>query len=633
MERFAINGRHGTRHTVAIVSDIDESAKTINRRAVIAGIGGMGIFTLLAARLYNLQVLNSQDYQVLSENNRFNFAITLPERGRIFDRFGVPLAINQQDFRLVMIPERVGDLDVTFNQIDKIVPLSVDKRKRIVADIKRSPSFVPVMVADHLNWDEFSELNFNLPEISGVVPMEATKRFYPFDGVFAHIIGYVGSASPKDVEKDDDPLLRQPTFRVGKSGIEQSQDKSLRGKAGRKKVEVNAFGRVVREWDDEKIPAEPGEDIWLTLDAELQRQTAADFLEDSGGAALMDVHTGELRVLLSMPSFDNNLFVSGLTPSEMRALNTDPRRPQFNKVIGGAYPPASTFKMAVGLAALRHNIVKPTDRVFCAGKIHVGNRDFHCHKRQGHGLMNMYDAIKYSCDVYFYEIIQVLGMAKVKPVCEELGLGQTYDLGLTGQAKGVIPDADWKQQNLGSAWRTGDELNAAIGQGFDLATPLQLAVMCTRLANGHKKVLPNLIAKRDLVPPDPMMIDTEHMAFIQAAMNGVVNEPGGTAYAPRGLGIKGVKMAGKTGTGQVRGISTSERLERVRKDKELPWKLRDHKLFVGYAPVEKPRFAGAVVVEHSGADPKRAINIFTNMLSTALKTDGFGEIEPTGDGL
>ena len=598
---------------------------SIGRRSALLGFAGLGAFSILGSRLYYLQVVEAENYKVLSDQNRFNFNVVMPERGRILDRYGEPVATNVQDFRLVIVPERVKNIDQTLDRISKIIPVSDANRKRIKEDIRKSAKFVPVLIDEHLDWKAFSVLSMKLPEIPGAIPLAGQGRDYPHKGIFSHILGYVGKPNDEAFDNDSDPLLHQPTFRMGKTGVEQSQDLVLRGKAGRQKVEVNALGRTVREWNDDKIQAEPGKDVWLTLDAELQKYTADQFGEESGGAAIMDVMTGELRTLLSMPTFDNNLFVSGLTSEDMIRMNSDPKRPQFNKVIGGGYPPASTFKMVVMLAALKHKAIRPTDKVFCVGKTKMGNRTFHCWKRRGHGNMDMHDALQNSCDVYFYELIQRLGMDKVRPMGEALGLGQKFDLGLTGQISGAVPDAAWKQRKLGQAWRMGDSLNAAIGQGFVLATPLQLAVMTARLANAKKSVNPSLIVKDKIDAVPDLNIDEEHIKYVQNAMYSVCERPGGTAYRHNGLGIKGVKLAGKTGTGQVKGISKEERLTGVIKNNELPWKYRDHSIFVGYAPYDSPRFAASVIVEHGGSGARLAANICRAILSKALTKDGITE--------
>jgi len=607
-----------------MASDETYDESIVTRRTALLGVGGVGVFGVLASRLYYLQVIKAEDYRVLSDDNRFNYNITIPARGRILDRGGESLATNRQDYRVVLIPERIKDIDETLDRVAAILPLDSKARQRIKKDIKENAGFVPILIDDQLDWKTFSALNLNTPDLPGVIPEVGEVRYYPNNGLFAHTLGYVGRADPDVVAVDKDPLLRQPTFRIGKIGVEAAVDKTLRGAAGTLKVEVNAVGRIVREWPDPKDRAVNGNDVWLTLDAELQRYGAELFEEDSGGLAVIDVMTGELRTLLSMPSFDGNLFVSGLTQTDMDRLNSDEQRPQYNKVLSGGYPPASTFKMVVMLAALESRLIRPQEKVLCVGKMRMGNRTFHCWKRRGHGAMNMRDALKNSCDSYFYDIAQVVGMDKIAAMGRRLGLGQTFDIGIAGPKPGIMPDPAWKEAKLGNGWRMGDTLNASIGQGFVLTTPLQLAVMAGRIANGRKALLPNLLIGGDLPELTDLDINPTHLAFVRDAMWAVCEEPGGTAYRANGLGIAGFDMAGKTGTGQVRGISASERRSRIRKNGELPWKLRDHSIFVGYAPYNAPRFAVGCVVEHGGSGAKRAASITRAILGKALQRDGLG---------
>jgi len=552
----------------------------------------------------------------------------LPERGEIRDRYGEALAVNRLNYRLLLIPERTPDVDKTLDRVSQILELSDATRARIRKDVRETAKFIPVLIQENLDWPVFSALNMKLHALPGVVCDVGQGRAYPKDGIFAHTLGYVGRAGAKDVAEDDDPLLRQPTFRIGKTGVEASQEATLRGASGRLKVEVNARGRIVREWPDPATQATAGKDVWLTLDAPLQRFAAEQFLTedegyDSGGVAVMDVLTGELRALLSMPSFDANLFVSGISQKDMDRINADPKRPQFNKVIGGGYPPASTFKMAVMLAALESGLINPNKTVYCLGKIRLGNRNFHCWKRQGHGPVDMREALKHSCDSYFYEISQIVGIDKIADVARRLGLGQRYDINVGGGISGIVPTQDWKQQKLGTRWRMGDTLNASIGQGFVLSTPLQLAVMTARLANMKAAVMPQLVIGADMLEFAPLDFDPSHLAYVRDAMWSVNNEVGGTAYRADSLGLPGVEMAGKTGTGQVRGISASERATGVRKNEKLPWKLRDHSIFVGFAPYDRPRFAVGTIVEHGGSGARRAADITRAVLSEALRRDGF----------
>lgn len=605
------------------MSDRERLDKEFSRRALVLGGGGLSLFGILGARLHNLQVIHGQDYRTLSENNQFNFQIIVPDRGRIMDRNGVPLATNRMDYRVMIIPERIENVDLALDYLSKFLNIGERQHERIRRDIKRNRGFVPVLIEDHLSWEQFAALNLNLPDLPGVMPQSGQTRQYPTGGEFSHILGYVGKPGPDALAEDDNPLLRQPTFQIGKTGVEAVVDRRLRGERGRLKVEVNALGRVVREFPRESDAARPGEDVFLTVDSKLQIETAEAFGDESGGAVVMDVQTGELRVLLSMPTFDANLFVSGLTQADMDRMNADEKRPQFNKVIGGGYPPASTIKMIVSMAGLKDDLIDPDETVFCTGKVALGPRLFHCWKRGGHGEMNMHNAVKHSCDCYFFKMVERIGIDRIKQMGLKMGLGQTFDIGISGQTPGILPDDEWKRDRLNDGWRMGDSYNASIGQGFVLATPLQLAVMTARIANGKFAVTPQIVVGEDIPDFKPLNANPEHIAYVQNAMYAVTEVPGGTAYRPNSMGFEGVKMAGKSGTGQVRGISAAERAVRVRRNEELPWKFRDHSIFVGYAPYDNPRFAAACIVEHGGSGSRKAAEMVRVMLRGALASDGY----------
>ena len=609
----------------------DDHKVMLTRRTAMLSVGGAGVFGVLASRLFYLQVVQAQDYISLSENNRFNYKITLPSRGIIRDRYGDELAINKQNYRVLIIPEQVKNLRQTLDLISTIIELPETQKDRIIQDRKRHPAFVPLVVDGFLSWEEFSRINLRIPDLPGVVPDVGEKRFYPSGDEFAHILGFVGKAGPDDIKDDNDPMLLQPTFYIGKTGVESMVDKPLRGRSGELKVEVNARGRIVREFPTPETASQSGSDIWLTVDKKMQAYAAELFKDESGGAAVIDIHTGEVLTLISMPGFDNNLFVSGLTQADMDEMNADEKRPQFNKVIGGGYPPASTFKMVIMLAGLESGVINPDDKVFCNSKYPLGDRVFNCWKRNGgHGHVDMRTALKESCDVYFYDIIQKIGMERVRSVAQKLGLGQRFDgLGIAGQTAGIIPDDAWKRKRLNEPWRTGDSLNASIGQGFVLVTPLQLATMTARIANGEKSILPHLIIGENAPEFDELGFKPENINFIRDAMRAVTEEPGGTAYLPNALGVQGIEMAGKTGTGQVFGISTLERATRIRNNQELPWKLRDHSIFVGYAPYDKPRYSVGVLVEHGGSGAKKAPKIARGLLRYALQKDGLIPVDET----
>jgi len=603
--------------------------QTLTRRTLMLSGLGVGIFGALSARLYQLQVLKAQDYSALSEDNRFNFNIIVPSRGRIVDRSGDPLALNRQDYRVELIAERISDMNLTLDKIGEVIDLSDASRERIVKDVKKHAKFVPVLIEDHLSWEDFAALNIRAPELPGVVPRVGEGRSYPHEGVFCHILGQVGKAEQSDLDKDKDALLRQPTFRIGKSGVEKGADLRLRGKSGRLKVEVNAVGRIVREWPEEKNRAQSGDDVWLTLDAPLQKFAAEQFKDDSGGIAVIDVMTGELRTLLSMPFYNGNDLVSGISEQKYKELSSHPKKPFNNKAVKGNYPPASTFKMCVMLAALETGLVTPEEKVICTGHVTVGRKRFHCwHRRGGHGPVNLLQSLQYSCDVFYYEMAHRIGIDDVQSAAMRLGLGQSYDLGILAQSRGLIPSREWKQTNRGDGWRLGDSLNAFIGQGYVLATPLQLAVMTSRIANAGKAVTPHLIIGDEAPNFADLDVNPEHMEFIQQAMYNVCMVPGGTAYRHNPLGPSGVDMAGKTGTGQVTGISASERASGIVRNKDKEWRFRDHSIFVGYAPFDKPRFAVGTIVEHGGGGSGRAADITRQVLRRALERDGLIPPEP-----
>ena len=610
--------------------DNSHDPQTLTRRSLILSAGGIGVFGILTARLYQLQISRAEDYTTLSDNNRFNYNIIVPSRGRILDRNGESLALNRQDYRVELISERIEDIDFTLDKIHEVVPLSVSVRERIKKDIDKHAKFVTVLVEDHLSWENFAALNIRAPELPGVIPTVGEGRAYPNNGVFCHVLGEVGKVEQRDLDADRDPLLRQPTFRIGKAGVERGAETRLRGKSGRLKVEVNALGRIVREWPEEDNRAVAGDDVSLTLDAELQKFAAEQFGEDSGATVVIDVITGEIRTLLSMPYYDGNQLVSGISQEEFDVLNNNPRHPFTNKALKGVYPPASTFKMCVMLAVLESGIVSPEERVICTGHMKVGNRKFHCwHRRGGHGPMNLHDSLKHSCDVYYYEMAHRIGIDAVHDAALKLGLGRPYELGLNLKASGLIPNQAWKQKNHRRKWRRGDSMNAFIGQGEVGVTPLHLAIMTARIANGGKAINPHIIIEQEVPIFADMDINPEHMKFIQEAMFSVCMVPGGTAYRDFPLGPNGVPMAGKTGTGQVRSISASERATGIVRNKDKDWIERDHSIFVGYAPYDAPRFAVGTVVEHGGGGSGRAATVTRAVLQRALELDGL--IEPIAE--
>lgn len=597
--------------------------KLFSRRVAILGGGKLALLGLLAGRMYQLQVVESDRYTTLAEENRINLRLLPPPRGRILDRYGRPLAINQENYRVSLVAEQVQDVDAILDALSRIISLGDHERQRILRKVRRRRGFVPVTVRENLQWEDVSRIEVNAPDLPGLSIEVGQSRQYPFAHDFSHVLGYVAAVSEKEVTGD--PLLELPGFKIGKNGVERVFDRNLRGKAGNSQVEVNAVGRVIRELSRQE--GQPGDDLRLTIDRDLQK-LAADRLkkEKSAAAVVMDIHNGDVLVLSSVPGFDPNEFVTGLSSRSWRRLVNDPHTPLINKAISGLYAPGSTFKMVVALAALEANIVRPDHRVFCRGFTQLGNARFHCWKKHGHGWQDIYDAHKNSCDVYFYDIAKRIGVDRIAAMARKLGLGEKTGVDLPSEKGGVIPTRAWKKALIGTPWQQGETLVSGIGQGFILTTPLQLAVMTARLANGGEAVTPRLVrperidGKDDTPKFKKLAISRASLDVIRDGMNQVTNEHGGTAYRAR-ISEKGMEMSGKTGTAQVRRISKAERETRVLKNHERPWRERDHALFVGYAPSDDPRYAVAVVVEHGGGGSKVAAPIARDLLLATQKRD------------
>jgi penicillin-binding protein 2 len=580
----------------------NERAKVLTRRTLLLAGGQAALLATLAGRLYYLQIVESDRYKTLAEENRINVRLLAPPRGRIVDRFGVPLAVNRQNYRVVLIPEQAADIGATLDAIDTLIGL--DDRRRVLRDIKRKHPFVPVVVRPDLDWDEVARIEVNVPELPGVSIEQGLTRYYPFGDVASHVVGYVAAVSEKELTGD--PLLELPDFRIGKSGVEKEHDLELRGVAGNSQVEVNAFGRVVREIARKE--GTPGAEVALTLDIALQElATKRCAAEGSAACVVLDAPTGEILALASRPSYDPAAFSAGISSAYWHELITDPRGPLTNKAISGVYSPGSTFKPMVALAALAAGVMKPDTRVTCPGYFRFGNVVFHCWKKGGHGTLDMRNALKHSCDVYFYECGRRLGIDRIAEMAKRFGFGDKLGIDIPGERTGIMPTREWKLGHDGVPWQKGETISAAIGQSYVSATPLQLATMVARLVTG-RAVLPHLTRQQGVmagVPPDEpspfsaLELAPKDVKLVLDGMYAVVNEPGGTAFRAR-IKEPALAMGGKSGTSQVRHITAWERAHGLRKIEDVPWKERDHALFVSFAPVSAPRYVCAVVVEHGG---------------------------------
>ncbi|WP_119679021.1 penicillin-binding protein 2 [Indioceanicola profundi] len=580
-----------------------ERQRLLTRRMLVLGGLKAGAVSALLARLYYLQIVESDKYATMADDNRISLRLLAPPRGLIVDRHGVPLAVNEQNFRLVLVSEQAGNPQEVLDKVAQLIPVSETEHRRILRDLQRSRRFAPVTLKENLTWDQVSAIEVNLPDLPGSSIDVGQVRSYPFGEATAHVLGYVGAVSEKELVGSEDPLLSLPGFRIGKNGVERHHDLALRGTSGTQQLEVNAVGRVVRELSRE--PGQPGRQVTLTLDAKLQHYVQQRLsAERSAAAVVMDVQTGGILALNSSPSFDPNQFATGISQDLWSRLTSDETGPLTNKAVAGQYPPGSTFKMIVGLAALEAGIATPDTRVFCPGHLELGGHRFHCWKKGGHGGVNMSDAIKHSCNVYYFEMARRLGIDRLSEMARRFGLGGRTELDLPGERPGMIPNSAWKKATFKDVWHPGETLVAAIGQGYVLATPIQLAVMTARMVNGGYAVKPHLTSEVEGLYEAPTAwpevgVKPEHLKVMINAMNRVVTEPGGTAYSAR-IMQAGMEMGGKTGSSLVRRITMAERATGVKKNEDLPWKERDHGLFVGYAPVHAPRFACSVVVEHGG---------------------------------
>ncbi|MCL7465645.1 penicillin-binding protein 2 [Phaeovulum sp. NW3] len=598
-----------------------ESSRQITRRGLMLGAAQAAMVAVLGLRMRKMQLEQAEEFRLLADGNSVKIRLIPPARGLIHDRNGVLIAGNEQNYRVTITREDAGDVDTVIADLRRLIPLSDDQTAELLEEIRRRAPTAPVTIADRLSWEEFSRIAVNAPALPGITPDVGLSRAYPQGPDFAHVVGYVGPVSDYDLGQieNPDPLLHIPKFQLGKLGIEAKFEDQLRGRAGQRRVEVNSAGREMRELGRQM--GEPGVNLQLTLDYRLQNYAAARMGEESAAAVVMDVQTGDLLAISSSPAFDPNLFVRGISGPDYRALMENDHRPLADKTVQGLYPPGSTYKMVTALAALEAGVIKPGETVYCPGHLEVSGRRFHCWKRAGHGRMDLIQSLEQSCDVYYYDIAQRVGIDKISEMARRLGVAVRHDLPMSAVAEGLAPTRAWKQDRYGQAWRVGDTINASIGQGYVLTSPLHLAVMTARIATG-KAVVPRLVRSIDGVEvalPDAPDLDLQpgFLDLMRRGMSAVVNSRRGTANGSRIVAAEWT-MAGKTGTSQVRNITAAERARGVISNDQLPWNRRDHGLFVGYAPYDNPRYAISLVVEHGGGGSSAAAPVARDILLFAL---------------
>jgi len=598
--------------------------RLITRRMFLLTGVKLAVFFGIVSRLFYLQISENIKYRSLSDKNRFREWKVPPQRGVIEDFFGEKIADNTQVFQLHMVPEDVPNLEELFFRLSKLINFNERQKRSLYKKIKKRNPWEPVIISDNLSWSEFSKLNLFLHEIQGIKPVIAVARRYLQDGSFSHLIGYVSDVSKSDLENSE--FLRKvhvPGLKTGKTGLEKSLNELMVGKAGYQRYEVNAYGKRVKEL--QLIQGTVGKNYRTTLDVEVQKFASGLLTDKSGSICVMDIYTGDIIAMVSSPTFDANKFVHGITSKDWQDLINNDKKPLINKSIAGVYPPGSTIKPIVALSALENDVVSPNTIIECKGDIELYGHKYHCWKEKGHGFLRLREAIKQSCDIYFYEIARRLGVDRLAVTSNKFGLGnRVFDI-LNEERIGLVPTTKWKLKNIGKGWVIGETLLAGIGQGYFQATPIQLCLMTAQLANGGYKIKPKIIFNEQAVQPATenqeekfrqLYRNQENVKFVLDAQFGATNEPMGTSYKSRHVKSEYI-FAGKTGTSQIRSITEEERELKI-KQKDLPYKRRDHALFTAFAPYKNPKYAFSIVIEHGGTGGSTAAPIAKKLIKKVI---------------
>jgi len=610
----------------------------ITRRMFILTSLKVVVFIAIISRLFYLQISENIKWRSLSDKNRLREWKIVPERGIIKDYFGNKIAENIQVFQLHMMPEEVPNLEELFFKLSKIIDFNKRRRTNLIKKIKKRKPWEPVIVSDNLSWSEFSRLNLFLHEIQGIKPVVSVARKYSEDGSSSHVIGYVSDISLKDLENSK--LLRDinvPGLKTGKNGLEKFLNDEMIGKPGLQRFEVNAYGKRIKEL--KFIEGIGGKNFRTTIDQDIQKFASKSLQDKSGSICVMDIFTGDIVCIVSGPTFNPNKFVHGISEEDWQTLVVNKKKPLINKSMAGLYPPGSTIKPIVALSALENDIISPKFTVECRGSIELYGHRYHCWKEKGHGYMRLRNAIKQSCDVYFYEVARRLGIDRMSITAKQFGFGKKVLASFNEERSGVVPDTKWKLRNIGKGWVLGETLISGIGQGYFLTTPLQLCLMMAQFANGGYEIKPRIIDDKYALQSTidawrqeftsknnqsnltdgglkKLYKNQENIKFVLDALYGATNEPMGTSYSSR-HGKPEYIYAGKTGTSQIRTITAEER-ELKLKNEDLPYEKRDHALFTAFAPYKKPRYAISVVIEHGGAGSSGAAPIAKKIIKKVL---------------
>ena len=614
---------------------------TINRRMFILGTAKVIVFTGIIARLFSLQISDNKKYLTLSDKNRLREWRLPPVRGEFIDYFGKVIASNLKVYQLHVIPEEVENFRNLMLRLTEILKLNSNEIKKIKAKKKKQKPWETIVISENLTWEQFARVNYFLHDLIGAKPVLSISRNYPFGDNYTHILGYVSEASENDILKSE--VIKRnhvPGLKVGKTGLEKSLEEQLIGENGVQRYEVNAYGKRIKQIDHTK--GQKGKEIRLTVDTEIQKLSNELLKDVSGSISVMDIYTGEILAMQSSPSFDPNLFLFGISHDDWQLIRNNPLKPLINKTLSGLYSPGSTIKPIVALSALENNIINKNFKVNCSGQIEMYGQTYHCWKKKGHGTVNLKEAMKQSCDTYFYEIARKLGVDRLKETAIKFGLGEKVLQEIySNEKKGLIPNTKWKKNNLGKGWVIGETLITGIGQGYTQTTPLQLCLMTAQLANGGHKIYPKIIVNENdetyeeveaivkknyltnkelnsgLVESSQEIFaftkdkrhenlykDSNNIKIIQEAMFASTNEARGTSYSSRLKNIK-YQFAGKTGTSQVKRITALER-ELDLNTSEIPYNERDHALFIAFGPYKKPRYSLSIVIEHGGSGSSTA---------------------------
>ena len=594
---------------------------TINRRMFIIGAAKFIIFSGIIVRLFSLQIKDNKKYSTLSDKNRLREWRLPPIRGEFLDYFDNVIAGNNRVYELHVIPEQVEDFRYLIVRLKEILNLTNSQFEKIIKQKNQQKPWETLIVSKNLTWEQFSKVNHYLYDLVGAKPVISVSRNYPYDESYTHVLGYVSEASENDILNNQsikDNLV--PGLKVGKTGLEKSFEDQLIGTNGIQRYEVNAYGKRINQVD--QIDGLKGNTIKLTLDTEIQKKSAELLRGMAGSINVMDIYTGDIIAMQSSPSFDPNLFIFGISQDDWQLIRNDPLKPLVNKSLSGLYSPGSTFKPMVALSALENNIITKNFKVNCTGKTEMYGQTYHCWKEKGHGVVNLKEAMKQSCDTYFYEIARKLGVDRLRETSIKFGLGdKVLDKTFNNEKKGLVPDTKWKKNNLGKGWVLGETLITGIGQGYIQTTPLQLCLMTAQLANGGFKIYPKItinekdktaIEIKELMNEGQDFLESfgndqytklfdkkENIELIRNSMFASTNEIRGTSYSSRIEDPK-YQFAGKTGTSQVKRITEAER-ELDLATKDIDYKNRDHALFIAFGPFKNPRYALSIVIEHGGS--------------------------------